>query len=130
VKLVWRHLPLPFHKDAPLAAEAAQEVFAQKGNAAFWRYHDALFEAQETGIGRDVLEAIAAKQGVDMTRFVAALDSHKHRPKVEADVAIATDASISGTPGFVINGYFVSGAQPTQAFRKVIRRALDDKKRK
>jgi protein-disulfide isomerase len=130
VKLVWRHLPLPFHKDAPLAAEAAQEVFAQKGSAGFWRYHDALFEAQETGIGRDVLETLAAKQGVDMTRFVSALDSRKHRPKVEADVRIATDASINGTPGFVINGYFLSGAQPTPAFRKVIRRALDDKKRK
>jgi hypothetical protein len=30
----------------------------------------------------------------------------------------------------VINGYFLSGAQPTPAFRKVIRRALDDKKKK
>jgi protein-disulfide isomerase len=130
VKLVWRHLPLPFHKDAALAAEASQEVFAQKGSAAFWRYHDALFEAQETGIGRDVLETLAAKQGVDMTRFTAALDSSKHKPKVDADIDIANDAGISGTPGFVINGYFVSGAQPAPAFRKVIRRALDDKKKK
>jgi protein-disulfide isomerase len=130
VKLVWRHMPLPFHKDAPLAAEAAQEVFAQKGSAAFWRYHDALFEAQETGIGRDVLETLAAKQGVDMQKFAEALDSHKHKPKVDADIAIANDAGISGTPGFVINGYFVSGAQPTPAFRSVIRRALDDKKKK
>jgi predicted DsbA family dithiol-disulfide isomerase len=97
---------------------------------AFWRYHDALFEAQETGIGRDVLETLAAKQGVDMSRFVAALDSHKHKAKVEADVDIANDAGISGTPGFVINGYFVSGAQPNHAFRSVIRRALDDKKKK
>jgi protein-disulfide isomerase len=130
VKLVWRHLPLPFHKDAALAAEAAQEVFAQKGSAAFWRYHDALFEAQETGIGRDVLETLAAKQGVDMARFTAALDSRKHKPKVDADVKIAMDAGISGTPGFVINGYFLSGAQPTPAFRNLIRRALDDKKKK
>jgi hypothetical protein len=29
VKLVWRHLPLAFHEDAALAAEAAQEAFAQ-----------------------------------------------------------------------------------------------------
>lgn len=130
VKLVWRHMPLPFHKDAPLAAEAAQEVFAQKGNVAFWRFHDALFEAQETGIGRDVLETLAAKQGVDMTQFAAALDSNKHKPKVDADVAIATDAGIMGTPGFVINGYFLSGAQPAPAFRKLIRLALDDKKKK
>jgi protein-disulfide isomerase len=44
LKIVWRHLPLAFHEDAALAAEAAQEAFAQRGNAGFWTYHDALFE--------------------------------------------------------------------------------------
>jgi protein-disulfide isomerase len=124
VKLVWRHMPLPFHKDAFLAAEAAQEAFAQKGNVGFWRFHDALFEAQETGIGRDVLESIAERLGLDMRRFRGALDSHVHRKKVEADAKIAENAGISGTPGFVINGYFVSGAQPAVVFQKAIRRAL------
>jgi protein-disulfide isomerase len=130
VKIVWRHLPLPFHQDAQLAAEAAQEVFAQKGSAVFWRYHDALFEAQETGIGRDVLESIAQRMGVDMPRFRRALDSQKHRPKVDADAKIASDAGINGTPSFVINGYLVAGAQSSPAFKKVIRRALDEKKKR
>jgi protein-disulfide isomerase len=128
VKIAWRHLPLPFHKDAALAAEAAQEAFAQKGNAGFWRFHDALFEAQEKGIGRDVLESIADQIGLDMKRFRAALDSHKHLPKVEADMKIAQDADINGTPGFVVGEYFVSGAQATPAFRKVIRRVLAGRK--
>src|SRR6185436_16242161 len=61
VKIVWRHLPLPFHEDAALAAEAAEEAYAQKGNAGFWRFHDLVFEEQETGIQRNVLEAIAAR---------------------------------------------------------------------
>jgi protein-disulfide isomerase len=130
VKLVWRHLPLPFHADAPLAAEAAEEAFAQRGNAGFWRFHDALFEAQATGIGRDVLESIATGLGLDMARFRAALDSRRHRAKVEADARIAGDAGIDGTPAFVINGYFLSGAQPAPAFAKLIRRALDEKKRR
>ena len=38
VKIVWRNLPLPFHKDAPLAAEACAGSFKQKGNAGFWKY--------------------------------------------------------------------------------------------
>ena len=45
IKIVWRHMPLPFHKNAPMAAEAAQEVFAQKGSAAFWTFHDAIFSS-------------------------------------------------------------------------------------
>jgi len=31
-----------------------------------------------------------------------------------------------GTPGFVINGYLVSGAQPLAKFKKVVRRALGE----
>jgi protein-disulfide isomerase len=130
VKFVWRHLPLPFHRDAALAAEAAQEAFAQQGNAGFWRFHAALFEAQETGIGRDVLEAIADRLGLDPARFRAALDSRKHRPKVEADAEIARDAGITGTPAFVINGYFVSGAQPAPVFKRIVRMALDERKKR
>ena len=70
-------MPLPFHKDAPLAAEAAREAFAQKGNAGFWKFHDKLFEAQGNpdGIKRPGLEKIAEEQGLDMAKFKAALDS-------------------------------------------------------
>jgi predicted DsbA family dithiol-disulfide isomerase len=59
-----------------------------------------------------------------MRRFRTALDTHVHRRKVEADVKIANDADVDGTPGFVINGYYLSGAQPTPVFQKMIRRAL------
>jgi protein-disulfide isomerase len=128
VRIVWRHLPLPFHKDAPLAAEATEEAFAQKGNAAFWRFHDELFEHQEAGIGREELEKIAARIGLDMPRFRSALDSHKHLAKVEADAKQANEAGIDGTPGFVINGYYLSGAHPAPGFRKLIRLALAEKK--
>jgi protein-disulfide isomerase len=124
VKFVWRNLPLPFHKDAPLAAEAAQEAFAQKGNAGFWKFHDKLFEGQEQGLGRERLEAVATEVGLDMEKFKSALDSHKHKAKIDADAKAGNDAEINGTPGFVINGYFLSGAQPAPAFKKLINRAL------
>jgi protein-disulfide isomerase len=126
VKFVWRNLPLPFHKDAPLASEAAQEAFAQKGNAGFWKFHDKIFEGQEQGVGRERLEAIATEVGLDMGKFTAALDSHKHMAKVDADMKIGNDAGVNGTPGFVINGYFLSGAQPAPAFKKIINRALKE----
>lgn len=125
IKIVWRHMPLPFHKDAPLASEAAQEAFAQKGSAAFWKFHDKLFEAQPD-IQRPKLEAIAQELGLDMDKFKAALDSGKHKAKVEADNKLGNAAGINGTPAFVINGYFLSGAQPEAAFKKLINRALKE----
>ena len=131
VRFVWRNFPLPFHDHAALAAEAAQEVFAQKGATAFWQYHDRLFEAQEgPGQDRETLEKLAQKQGVAMKRFRAALDSHKHRAVVEADVVAASQAGIRGTPSFVINGYFIGGAQPAAAFERIITRALAESDQK
>jgi protein-disulfide isomerase len=129
VKLAWRHNPLPFHKDAALASEAAQEVFEQRGAAAFWRYHDALFAAQSApgGLERANLEALAQRQGLDLTRFQKALDTRMHQAKVELDLASAKSAGISGTPTFVINGYVVSGAQPITAFRRVVLLALAER---
>lgn len=130
LRIVFRHEPLPFHQYAALAAEAAQEAFAQQGSVGFFRYHDRLFAAQEEpeGLARENLEAIARAQGLDLVRFRAALDSHRHADKVQADVDIATQAKLSGTPSFVINNYYLSGAQPVAAFRRLVRRALAEAK--
>jgi protein-disulfide isomerase len=128
VKLVWRHKPLPMHKDAPLASEASQEVFKQKGREAFWKYHDALF-ANQQDLSRAALEKSAESVGgVDMARFKKALDSNQHKAFVDSETAAADKAGITGTPAFVINGYFISGAQPFTKFKKVIDRALKEAK--
>ena len=85
-----------------------------------------LFENQRNpgGLERPALESYAAALGIDMARFRAALDQRTHRAAVDADAKIASDAGIRGTPGFVINGYFVSGAQPLHKFEEVIDLAL------
>jgi protein-disulfide isomerase len=123
VKVVWRNLPLPFHQDAPLAAEAAQEAFVQAGNKGFWKFHDKLF-ANQSAIKRPDLDKYAGELGLDMAKFKAALDNRTHKDFVEKDAAIANKAGVSGTPAFVVNGFFVSGAQPFPAFDKVIKLAL------
>ncbi len=69
---------------------------------------------------RDALERYAQAQGVDMARFKAALDQRTHKPHVEADMEIAKQAGVRGTPAFTINGYFLSGAQPFAQFKKLI----------
>jgi protein-disulfide isomerase len=128
VKVVWRHSPLPFHKDAPLASEASQEAFAQKGNKGFWDYHDKLFAGQGTpdALKRPTLEKYAQELGLDMEKFKQALDTHKHKAKIDADMEIATKAGISGTPAFTIGKYFLSGAQPYPAFKKLIAKAMKE----
>ena len=138
IRIVWRHKPLPMHKDAPLASEASQEVYKQKGNVAFWKFHDALFEKQGTpdALSRASLESLAEPLGVDMVKFKKALDANSNKAFVDAESAVADKAQISGTPAFVIgsiekgqiNGYFISGAQPYGKFKKVIDKALKEAK--
>jgi len=128
IRFVWRNYPLPFHQDARPAAMAAMEAFSQKGDKGFWQMHDLLFANQRSGLGRQELEGHAKTLGLAIDKFRAALDSGAHESAIQADEAAAKAAGVRGTPGFVINGYYVSGAQPASTFKKVIRRALEDRR--
>ena len=87
------------------------------------------FEAKDNtisiiGIGVDRTDIL--QFAINMDKFKAALDSGTHKSKVDADMNIGNDAGINGTPAIVINGYYLSGAQPAAAFKKLINRALKD----
>ncbi|WP_437690006.1 thioredoxin domain-containing protein [Sorangium sp. So ce176] len=125
VRVVFRHLPLPFHKQAPLAAEASIEAFRQKGDAGFWAMAQRLWEdPSETGLSREAIERHAAAVGLDAAKLRAALDSGAHRAAVEADRKLAASLHITGTPSFAINDYFLSGAQATARFKRLVNKAL------
>ena len=128
VKFIWRDKPLPMHQDAPLAGEAAREAWKQKGNDGFWKMHDKLFQNQtkEGALKREALDGYAKEMGLDMDKWKTALDSHSHKAEMDVDSKAADDAGISGTPAFVINGYFINGAQPYPKFKKLIDKALDE----
>jgi protein-disulfide isomerase len=129
IKFVWRNLPLPMHPDAPLAAQASMEAYKQKGSDGFWKMHDLLYANQPSqqkadGLKREALDGYAQQLGLDMGKWKTALDTQSHKAEVDADAKAGNDAGINGTPAFVINGYFINGAQPFPKFRKVIDRAL------
>jgi RNA polymerase sigma factor (sigma-70 family) len=120
VRFVWRNLPLPFHESAGLAAEAALAAGEQ---GKFWQMHDRLFANQDK-LDPASLEEHARVIGLDVGKFKAALDSGKFRPRVEADVQLAKEAKINGTPTFLINGELFTGAQPLPAFKHKVEEAL------
>jgi protein-disulfide isomerase len=86
-----------------------------------------MFENQQK-LAREDLEGYAKTIGLDMDKFKAALDSHVHKAAVDADDKAGTDLGISGTPAFLINGYYVSGAQPFPKFKKLIDKAMAEAK--
>ena len=118
VKIVFKHNPLSFHQDAPLASEAALAAGAQ-GTDKFWAMHDLMFQNQRA-LKRPELEKYAQEAGLNLDKFKADLDSGKFKAQVQADMAEAQKHGASGTPTFFINGRKVRGAQPFASFQRVI----------
>ena len=100
VRFSYRHFPLEFHPSARPAAEMAQCAVAQDK---FWGFHDAVFASTE-GLGAAGLRAAAEKAGMDLEALDACMQSGKAASQVDADMRVATEAGVSGTPNFFING--------------------------
>jgi protein-disulfide isomerase len=108
------------HKDASLAHFAS--VAAQQ-QGKFWEFHDKLF-ANQSKIKSDDLTKYAREIGLDMKRFEEDLVSPKTKAVVDADVAEAKSLGVTGTPGFFVNGRYLSGAKPFDEFAQVINAEL------
>lgn len=128
VRVVFRNLPLPMHPYAALAAATGLEVYAERGGAAFWRFHDAVFAAQRRGLDANVLEALARDEGVDPQKYHDTLASHAHDASIQADLAAADAAGINGTPAFFVNSWFAVGALPYEDMRAIVVQALKEAK--
>jgi protein-disulfide isomerase len=116
VRLVYKHLPLRIHPEAPGAA-AASVAAQQQGK--FWEMHDKIFANQQQ-LSDAAYVAFARELGLDVERFEADRKSAAVRQRIDADEAEANRLGVSGTPAFFINGRFLSGAQPFEAFQRVI----------
>jgi protein-disulfide isomerase len=129
VQIVWRNFPLPFHDKAEKAAEAAREVYEQGGSEKFWAYHDTLFGNQQALTPDDLIKHAQTLGGINTAKLKAALDSDKHKSRVQADIdAVNKSGARIGTPSFFINGKLLQGAQPFPAFKQAIDKALAEAK--
>jgi len=138
VKLVFRDFPLSsLHPMAQASAEAAECVREKGGDAAYFKFHDKMFEEQNiidsgsaTGAvtktavyTNDDLKAWAKETGYDIA---SCLDSGKYKNEVLKDVSDAQAAGFQGTPGFLImksgesSGTPLKGAYPIDSFKQII----------
>jgi protein-disulfide isomerase len=124
VRLVYRNFPLQNHPRARPSAEAAQCANEQ---GQFWQYHDRLFGDPGKLADAD-LKQTAVALGLDSARFNACFDSHKYKSVVDSDAQEGSEAGVTGTPAFFINGRLLTGAQPFEAFKRVIDEELAQKK--
>ncbi|MEM1025296.1 MAG: thioredoxin domain-containing protein [Myxococcota bacterium] len=116
VRFVFKHNPLPFHKDAPLASEY---VLAAGQQGKFWEMHDEVF-ANQKKLKKDDLDGYAKNVGLDPAKVQSFIESGAGKKAIAQDQKLARQIGAGGTPAFFINGVKLSGAQPFNAFKKVI----------
>lgn len=115
IRIVFRHFPLPIHKDAPIAAEAA-ECARKQGR--FWEMHDLLFST--ASFAPADLSRLAEQTGADANRFASCLKSGEHQADWRRDRSDGERYGVASTPTFFVNGRPLVGAQPLEAFADVI----------
>jgi protein-disulfide isomerase len=131
VRWVALNLPLPFHKDARKAAQAAHCAGEQDK---FWEMREQLFKNPKK-LAAEHLPAHAASAGVaDVEAFNACLASDRHLDEIDQDAKDASAVRLTGTPSFIIGktagdritGDVVIGAQPLNVFNAAIKKALGE----
>ncbi len=116
VRVVFRHLPMSFHRKAALAAEAGVAAAAQ---GKFWAFHDQVF-AQFGRLERSDLDAFAKLAGLDMVAFRAALDDRRYHDAVLAEANAAEALGVDGTPTCFVNGKPISGARTAVQLEAIV----------
>ena len=116
VRLVFKHHPLPFHRNAGPAHEAS---WAAQQQGKFWEFHDKAFDNQRA-LNEENYVKWARELGLDMDKFNKDRKSKAAEAKIKDDMAMASAIAVQGTPNFLINGRKLVGAQPIGVFKAVV----------
>lgn len=121
IRLIYRDLPIDsLHPQARRAAEGGRCAHDQ---GKFWPYHDLVFAGPPEGDDARLGE-YAMKAGLDLAAFERCLASGTHTDAVQRDVEHARRLGVDSTPTFFVNGQLLTGAQPLEAFVRLVEREL------
>lgn len=130
VLFVFKHFPLPMHKQAPAAAEAAW-CAARQGK--FWDMHERLFGSLHKLQQFDA-QTIADDIGLDRDRYKSCQASGEARHYVQADRDEGKRLKVAGTPVFFFGGIMpdrrvrisdaLMGAKSIDEFKLILDRLL------
>ncbi len=116
LRIAFKHNALPMHNRAKAAAIAA-EAAGKQGK--FWEMHDLLF-ANAKELTDENFVKWAKEIGIDTAQFEKDLKDPAIAKKVDDNQAQGSKLGARGTPAFFVNGRYLSGAQPVDAFKKII----------
>lgn len=126
LRFAFRNFPLDFHKNATYAHRTGICIYKQSPDK-YWTYFDTLFARQLTdrsAIAGQKVKQLAASVGANMQSLTACIDDPATQEQITSEMKMGSEAGVSGTPAFFINGRFINGAVPLGEFVGVIEEEL------
>jgi protein-disulfide isomerase len=112
VRLVFKHYPLTdIHPWAMTAAIASQCAF-QQSPSAFWKMHDAIFDAQDVISPSNVwdkMQDLAAQVGLNPELYKSCMINPETKSQVTSTIEEGHSLTITATPTTFINGRRIVG---------------------
>lgn len=125
MRFVYRHFPLPQHKQAKSAAYAA-EAAGKQGK--FWEMYNILFEKQTDWAGKSdadtIFESYAESLGLNMEQYRADAESTEVKNRVDSQYRSGVSAQVNSTPTFFLNGKKLSNPSSYESFKKLLDAAV------
>ena len=120
VRLVFKHNPLPFHKQA-IPAHLAAMAAGRQGK--FWQFQDAAF-ADQRALDEPGLVRIAQALKLDLAKWGKDRQDSALQKQLEDDMRAGELVGIDGTPTMYLNGRRILGAVPLQELVDVAEQEL------
>lgn len=113
-------------KDMPILGAtsllASRALLAAQRQGKYHEYHDALLTARDD-LTEPVLKREAEKLGLNWTRLRADMDDPAIRQRLDANIALARQLGVEGTPAFIIGDRLVAGATDLAGLERLVAEA-------
>jgi protein-disulfide isomerase len=125
LRVVFKHLPLPFHQRARPLALLTEAIHQKSGNLSFFTASHEIFST-DSDLDLENLMLIGQKHGLTKEEVSDAIEERNLQlvERLEEDRTLADDVLARGTPHFFINGKRLSGARPIEHFEALIEHEL------
>lgn len=104
IQFVYRHFPLPQHRSAVPAIQAAEAAHEQNK---FWEMYALLYERQsewnESSSVKELFISYAKELGLDTSTFQADFGSGKYEKLLQADLSEGNRLGVNSTPTLYVN---------------------------
>jgi protein-disulfide isomerase len=112
VRLVFKHYPLTDIHPWAMTAAIASQCALQQGSSAFWKFHDAIFDAQDVISPSNVWDKmldLATQQGLNTEAYRGCIINPETASQVKETVDEGHSLTITATPTTFVNNRRVVG---------------------